>query len=55
MFLLLKYSQCITDVAFSFTDPMLPSGGPDLIGSSSDAEIDKGHHHDSDLDNSNTA
>ncbi|XP_071132854.1 cyclin-D-binding Myb-like transcription factor 1 [Mytilus edulis] len=43
------------NVMCTLSDPMLPSGGGDLIGSSSDAEIDKTHHHDSDLEHSNTA
>lgn len=45
------------NVMCTLSDPMLPSGGGDFIGSSSDAEIDKAHHHDSetDLDNHNTS
>ncbi|VDI14882.1 Hypothetical predicted protein [Mytilus galloprovincialis] len=43
------------NVMCTLSDPMLPSGGGDLIGSSSDAEIDKTHHHDSDIEHSNTA
>ena len=34
---------------------MLPSGGGDLIGSSSDAEMDKGHHSETDIDNHSTS
>lgn len=44
------------NVMCTLADPMLPSGGGDFIGSSSDAEIEKGHHHDSEteIDNPNT-
>ena len=53
----MKGEICKSIIITYITDPMLPSGGGDFIGSSSDAEIDKAHHHDSetDLDNHNTS